>query len=89
MEKLGEAAKIFENTGITIKAGARELGSVIGTEFDCRKILEFQQNELIKIFKKLTKTAKTSHQNVYVCYNRGVRKKLAFLTRTTPNKGSL
>ena len=31
-EKLGEAEKIFKNTGITIKAGAQLVGSVIGTE---------------------------------------------------------
>ena len=47
-EKLGEAQKIFANTGITIKAGARVLGSVIGTESECKKFLEFQQNEQIK-----------------------------------------
>ena len=58
-EKLGEAPKIFANTGITIKAGARVLGSVIGTESECKKFLEFQQNEQIKIL-KLTKIAKTS-----------------------------
>ena len=28
-ENLGEAEKIFENTGVTIKAGARVLGSDI------------------------------------------------------------
>ena len=52
-EKLGEAQKIFANTGITTKAGARVLGSVIGTESECKKFLEFQQNEPIKILKKL------------------------------------
>ena len=51
-EKLGEAQKIFANTGITIKSGARLLGSVIGTESECKKFLEFQQNEQIKILKK-------------------------------------
>ena len=84
-EKLGEAQKIFANTGITIKAGARVLGSVIGTESECKKFLEFQQNEQIKILKKLTKIAKTSPQNVYACYTKGVQEKLSFLARTTPN----
>ena len=59
-EKLGEAKKIFENTGITMKAGARVLGSVIGTESECRKFLEIQQKKQIKILKKPTKIAKTS-----------------------------
>ena len=84
-EKIGEAQKIFANTGITIKAGARVLGSVIGTESECKKILEFQQNEQTKILKKLTKIAKTSPQNVYACYTKGVQEKFSFLARTTPN----
>ena len=84
-EKLGEAQKTFANTGITIKAGARVLGSVIETESECKSILEFQQNEQIKNLKKLTKVAKTSPQNVYACYTKRVQEKLSFLARTTPN----
>ena len=59
-EKLGEAQNSFANTGDTIKPGARVLGSVIGKEFESKNFLEFQQNEQIKILKKLTKSAKTS-----------------------------
>ena len=84
-ERLGEAQKIFANTGITMKAGARVLGSIIRTESECKLFLEFQQNEQIKILKKLTKTAKTSPQNVYACHTTGVQEKLSFLARTTPN----
>ena len=67
-EKLSEAEKIFENAGITIKAGARVLGLAIGTKSECKKFLEFQQNEQIETLRKLTKIAKTSPQNVYACY---------------------
>ena len=84
-EKLGEAQKIFANTGITIKAGSRVLGSVLGTESECKNFLEFQQSEQIKILKKLTKIAKTSPQNVHACYTKGIQEKLSFLARTTPN----
>ena len=84
-EKLGEAQKIFANTVITIKTGARVLGSVIGTVCECKKFLEFQQNERIKILKKLMKIAKTSPQNVYACYTKRFQEKLSFLTRRTPN----
>ena len=56
-EKFGEVEEIFENTEITINACARELASVIGTESECKKFLEFQQNKQIKILKKLTKIA--------------------------------
>ena len=59
-EKLGEGEKVFKNRGITIKAGDRVLGSVIGTESECKKFLEFQQTEQIKILKKLTKLLKPS-----------------------------
>ena len=62
------------------------LGSVIGTESECKKFLEFQQNEQFKISKKKpTKIAKTSPQNVYACYTKGVQEKLSFLARTAPN----
>ena len=71
--RLGEAQKIFANTGITMKAGARVLGSIIRTESECKMFLEFQQNEQIKILKKLTKIAKTSPQNVYACHTKGVQ----------------
>ena len=77
-EKLGEAQKIFANTGITIKAGARVLDSVIGTESEYKKFLEFQQSGQIKILKKLTKI-------VYACCTKGVQEKLSLLARTTPN----
>ena len=84
-KKLGEDQKIFANPGITMKAGAGALGSVIGTKSRCKKFLEFQQIEQIKILKKLTKIAKNSPQNVYACYTEGVQEKLSFLARTTPN----
>ena len=61
------------------------LGSVIGTESEYKKFLDFQQNEQIKFLKKLLKIAKTSHQNVYACYTKGLQEKLSFVTRTTRN----
>ena len=69
-KKHGEAEKIFENTGITVKTGSRVLGSVIGTESEYKNFLEFQQNEQIKILTKLTKIAKNSPQKVYACYTK-------------------
>ena len=59
------------------------LGSVIGTESECKRFLDFQQIEQIKILKKLTQIAKTSPQNVYACYTKEVQEKLSILTRTT------
>ena len=42
-EKLGEAQKMFANTGITIEAGARVLGSVIGTESEYKNSSSFKR----------------------------------------------
>ena len=78
-EKLGEAQKIFANTGITKKAGARVLGSVRGTESECKKFLEFQQNEQIKILKKLTKIAKTSPKTFMPAILKEFKKSFRFL----------
>ena len=59
-QKIGEAEKCFENTGITVKVGAPVLGSVIGTE-SVKSLPEIEQNEQIKILKKLAKVAKPPH----------------------------
>ena len=47
-ENLGEAQKIFANTAITIKAGARVLGSVIGTESECKSSSNFNRKSKSK-----------------------------------------
>ena len=68
-----------------MKKGTRVLGSVIGSETECKTFLETQLEEHNKILKKLGKIAKTSPQNVYSCYTKKVPEKLSFLARTTPN----
>ena len=47
-----------------MKKGARVLGSVIGSETECKTFLETQLEEHKKILKKLGKIAKTSPQKV-------------------------
>ena len=84
-EKYNEAIKTFTNIEIEIKKGTRVLGSVIGSETECKTFLETQLEEHNKILKKLGKIAKTSPQNVYSCYTKKVQGKLSFLARTTPN----
>ena len=59
-----------------MKKGARVLGSVIGSETECKTFSETQLEEHDKILKKLDKMAKTSPQNVYSCYTKGVQEKL-------------
>ena len=68
-----------------MKKSARVLGSVIGSETECKTFLETQLEKHKKILKKLDKMAKTSPQNVYSCYTNGVQEKLSFLVRNTPN----
>ena len=61
------------------------LDSVIGTESECKKFLEFQQNEQIKVLKKLTKIAKTPPENVFASYTKAFQETLSFLTKTVPS----
>ena len=70
---------------MTMKAGARVLRSAIGTESECKKFFEFQQNEQVKFLNKLTEAAKNLPRNIYACYTKGVREKHSFLVRTTLN----
>ena len=84
-EKYNESIKVFKNTEIEMKKGARVLGSAIGSETKCKTFLETQLEDYNKILKKICKIAKTSTQNVCSSYTKGVQEKLSFLTRTTPN----
>ena len=83
--KYNEAIKVFKNTEFETKKGARVLESVKGSEYECKTFLETQLEEHKKILKKLGKIAKTSPQNVYSCYNKGIQEQLSFLAKTTPN----
>ena len=78
------AIKIFEGINIKMVEGFRVLGSVIGTPLACDKYMESKIEKTATLTEKLSKTAKTSPQNAYSCYTKGVQSKVSFLTRTTP-----
>ena len=78
------AIKVFEGTNITIVDGFRVLGSVIGTPSACDKYMESEIEKRATLTEKFSKISKTSPQNAYSCYTKGVQNKLSFLTRTTP-----
>ena len=78
------AIKIFEGTNITTVHGFRVLGSVIGTPSAYDKYIESEIEKIATLTEKFSKIAKTSPQNAYSCYTKGVQNKLSFLTRTTP-----
>ena len=78
------AIKVFEGTNITMVDGFTVLGSVIGTPSACDKYIESKIEKRATLTEKLSKRAKTSPQNAYSCYTKGVQNKLSFLTRTTP-----
>ena len=78
------AIKVFEGTNITMVDGFRVLGSVIGKPSACDKYIESKIEKTATLTEKLSKIAKTSPQNAYSCYTKGVQNKLSFLTRTTP-----
>ena len=64
---------------------ARKLGSVIGSETECKIFLETQLEEHNKKLKKLGQIAKTSPKKGYSCYTKRVQEKLSVLARTIPN----
>ena len=78
------AIKVFEGTNNTKVDGFRVLGSVIGTPSACNKYMESEIEKTASLTEKLSKIAKTSPQNAYSCYTKGLQSKLIFLTRTTP-----
>ena len=78
------AKKVFEVTNITMVDGFRVLRSVIRTPSACDKYIESENEKAATLTEKLSKIAKTSPQNAYSCYTKGVQNKLSFLTRTTP-----
>ena len=64
--------------------GFRVLGSVIGTPSAREKYTESDIEKIATLTEKLSKIAKTSQQNAYSCYTKGVQNKLNFLNKTTP-----
>ena len=68
------AIKVFESTNITMADGFRVLGSVIGTPSACVKYMASEVEKTATLTEKFSKIAKTSPQNVYSCYTKGVQK---------------
>ena len=66
------AIKVFEGTNITKIDGFRVLGSIIGTPSACDKYMECEIEKTANLTEKLLKIAKTSPQNAYSCYTKGV-----------------
>ena len=66
--------------------GFRVLEPVIGIPSACHKYMESEIEKTATLTEKLSKIAKTSPQNAYSCYTKGVQNKLSFLTRTTPEE---
>ena len=78
------AIKVFEDTNITMVHGLKVLGSVIRTPEACDKYMESKIEKTATLTETFFKIAKTSSQNAYSCFTKGVQKQLRFLTRTTP-----
>ena len=84
-EKLEEARRIFEGTGIQITVeGERHLGAVIGGE-------EYKERYIRETIKKwvgevsfLSQIATTQPQAAYACYTAGYQHKLTYFLRTIP-----
>ena len=67
------AIKIFEGTNYTMVDGSRKLGSITGTPSACDKYMESEIEKTATLTEKFSKIAKTSPQNAYSCYTKGVR----------------
>ena len=78
--------KVIEGTNITLVDGFRVLGLFIGTPSACDKYMESEIEKTATLTENLSKIAKTSPQNAFSCYTKGVENKLNFLTRTTLKK---
>ena len=76
--------KLFEGTNITMVDGFRVFGLVIGTPSACDEYIESEIEKTAILTEKLSKIARTSPQNAYSCYTKGVQNKFSFLTRTIP-----
>ena len=75
-QKYNEAIKVFKNTEVEMKKGARVLDSVIGSKTERKSFLETQLEEHNKTLKKLGKIARTSPQKVYSCYTKRIHKEI-------------
>ena len=65
-----------------MKKGATVLGSVIGSETECKTFEEIQLEEL-QNEKNSTRPRKHHQKKVYSCYTKRVQEKLSFLAKTT------
>ena len=75
-EKNNEAIKLFKNTEIEKKKGARVLSSVIGSETKSKTFLETQEHN--KILKKLGRSRKHHHKTCTPVTPNGYKKNCRF-----------
>ena len=74
-EKYNEAIKVIKNTEIEMKKRARVLGSVIGSETECKTFLETQLEEHNKILKKTWRDRENiSTKRVLLLHQRNTKK---------------
>ena len=69
------AIKVFESTNITKVDGYRVLGLVIGATSTSDIYMEAKLKKQLPNLKNFSKKAKTSPQNEYSCYTKGVQNK--------------
>ena len=88
-DQLSIAREIFKDTGINITAeGRRYLGSVIGTNEFISTYIDEKIDETIKEIQTLSEIASYEPQAAYCAFLHGLKHKITFLLRTTPNISS-
>ena len=84
-EKLEEARRIFEETGIQITVeGERHLGAVIGGEEYKERYIRDTIKKWVSDVSFLSQIATTQPQAAYACYTAGYQHKLTYFLRTIP-----
>jgi hypothetical protein len=82
---LEEARRVFENTGVVLTEGARDLGGAVGSNSFIKKYIEDKVNGLCELVKTLSTIAVTSPQAAHSAYIQSVRHKWTYLQRVHGN----
>ena len=87
-EKLKEAEKLFEGTGIPITtAGARHLGAALGSAGFKKEFVEKKVRSWIAEVEILSRFARTQPHAAFAAYTHCLQARWTFVSRTVPGAG--
>jgi hypothetical protein len=83
--KFNEASAVFQDTGIQLEEGSRDLGAAVGTESFVQHYVATKVSKLYQAMEALAKIAETSPHAAHAAFVHGMRNKWLFIQRTLPN----